>query len=190
MDAVIIYQLLGFLGFGAVCLAFLFACPKANLLMLAAGGILWGAHHLALGQIAYIVAFLSAGRNILGSFVSPKYILPIVAFYIPLIWVLTFNSLDNAYDVFPAFASSLGAVTLLFRESPLLYRSICLVCEVTWLAYGVFVFSYALIFAASIITCSIAIAIIRFDSPAIRRFFSSRRICSNHFKQATYQAAA
>ena len=189
MDADIIYQLIGFLGFGAVCLAFLFACPKANLRILALAGVLWGIHHVALGQIAYIVAFLSAGRNILGSFVYPKYILPIVAIYVPLIWGLTFFFLDNVYDIFPAIASSLGAITLLFRDHPFLYRMICLVSEMAWFVYGVFVFSYALIFASTVILCSIGIAIIRFDMPVIQDLLVPSKPCSDHFRQVAYQAA-
>lgn len=188
VDAVIIYQLIGFLGFGVGCLAFLFACPKANLWTLSGCAILWGIHHLALGNLAYIVAFLSAIRNILGASVSPKHILTIVATYIPIIWVLTIIFMENYYDIFPAIATSLGAIALLFRDHPFLYRFVCFSCEIAWVLYGLLVLSYALVFSALILMLSIGIAIARFDRPVIKGFFIPKKLCSDHFRQVAYQA--
>jgi len=162
MDMSIEAMLLGFAALGFGMAGHQHSCTKTALYFLTGASLFWGLHFLAIGEPAFIAAFVNTGRNLLSARINSarqRSILVMTCLCFSVSMAAPYVS--SWVDILPLLAISLISAGIIMRQAFVMHKGLILSGELVWLGYALIIGSAPLAIANAVFMGAICIALRR-----------------------------
>lgn len=156
-------EILGFSGLIVMSIGYQLKSPNTVLLMMVVSILLWSTHFYMLGEMAYIVTLISAGRTLAAYYFHDKALRYAILGFIGLTLIMTIQQIESLKDCLPLIGSCLIATAALSKHDPMKFRLYSVAGESVWLGYAFTIASMSLIANAVLTVSSLIIAMLRYD---------------------------
>lgn len=152
-----------FISLGIYALSYQLLSPRHTMLMQAPAFGLYGAALLELGYLGgALVCFLGVIRDLATYFSAMRNLIWTLSIFVFFVWLSVISTSPQLGDIFPAIATSVVSLSLVFRDEFYKFRIIMLVGLLFWLCHGFLIKSPSTIFWMAVMILSNIMGIVRY----------------------------